>query len=365
MALSQVAGPFVIEVANDMAGREAGYSEWPGTDGLYAEVSLDAAGVWHESYGLVIPGTWEDDVYGGDGVGARGLCFVRPDGKTIFTGLQDSSVWRLAGLGTIADARQLAAMWIVEGGGGDATWSRCEPTVAAPIYEQHVLNRGTASTFGVLPDRIITADDWVGDGVLRITTVPLTDAGTDPWDLEYEFTGTSEVYQPQLAYAGQNSSGHHTWWIGNAWDGQLFLYDSETQEEVEGTRTCLGPLIDWWFNSFGFSVKHGLFFFVQIDWAPPYEQRVLVFSTEPVATSIAAPAIAGTLVRGRRAVVSTTVTGDYGEPCPGRVVTFSATTGTFLPEAALTDADGVARTVIQAPMTAPAGTETLTATLVE
>lgn len=371
MALSLVAGPFELELVNDLVGREAGFTTeiYSGVDpngGQFSTVDvLDeaSAGVWHDSFGFLVVGTWD---FG------RGLCFVRPDGKVLVAQVADTvynSAIPLDGFGYIPGTNQPAAAWFGDGAPDD--WAELEGLTAQPRVggQSGLISEGFSQfPFGVLSDRLIYASDWNPsatsfDGVARILTRPLND-GVDghDWTVEYEFASTADYTGQMLHYAGRDDAGHDTWWVVND-DGRVLRYDSTAQEEVANSRTAFGDPLSFYLNSAGYSIKHRLFF-VLTRYPSGTTQYLYVYSPEPVADSITAEVL-DTVVRGNRARVRATVLGDQGEPCPGRVVTFSTTTGSALMTPAKTDANGVANAVLQAPTTAPSGTETLTATLVE
>lgn len=149
------------------------------------------------------------------------------------------------------------------------------------------------------------------------------------------------------------------WWVVNLQTAELALYDAVAKDEVAGFRTSLGagPLT-------GAAYSRALDLFFATRYVGGVHQ-LSVYANEPVAASISAPAFTPSAPRaGSLRTVRSRVLGDLSEPCGGRVVTFSATVGSFDRAAVETGPDGWAETIYRAPA-GPSTGASVTATLVE
>lgn len=371
MALDRVFGPVSWEpptLLNDMVGMTTGSSSHGDTNAAatavqFSDVAPAGPSIWSDQHGVLVVSFWSVSGGGSHAGTYQGLCIVRPDGELLMVSRNHQGTPAgPIGFGSVAETGEISAMWTDATYGGPR-WALLEPLMGSERDTYRPCGRGCISTgFGVLPDRLITAFDFEGDEVPRIYTAPLSDAGTDPWDVEYTFASPiGDWVEPWLVYAGRDASnGHHLWWVADSYTGLLMQYDSTAQEEV-GVRSSFGSDGDF-FHSIAYSTKHRLFYLLQ--WGSAGFKRLQVFSTEVAATDIADPTLAGTLVRGGRVLASTTVTGSDGEPCPGRNILFETTVGSMVAAVVETDADGVATAVLQAPDATSTG-NTLTVTLLE
>ncbi len=224
-------------------------------------------------------------------------------------------------------------------------WKSAVPTIPVETLQSSVV----PGPFGVLPDRVIAAST---NKIL-----------SGPWNLgawltleehRFPFTGT-----PFLSYAGC-VGGSERWWVTEHLAGGVYLYDSGTRMEVVPARTSLGQ----GFILSGYSLKHDLFFAVRTDTSrTPNVDQLYVYAHEPVAATISAPVFAPAPRRGGRSRLSVQVLGDQGEPCVGRNVQFTVSTGSLALAVVATDATGTATTDYVAPNAAVSG-QTATATLV-
>lgn len=148
------------------------------------------------------------------------------------------------------------------------------------------------------------------------------------------------------------------WWVVRHLTADVALYDAKAKAEVPGRRTRLGagPLM-----AAAYSRALDLFFAVRLAGAV---RQLSVYANEPAAATLSAPTFSATPRAGSLRTVRSRVLGSNGEPCADRVVTFSATTGTFERPSVETAVDGWAETTYKAPA-APATGASVTATLVE
>jgi hypothetical protein len=199
--------------------------------------------------------------------------------------------------------------------------------------------------FAALADRLVA----FADGILYAT--PL-DGGPVVQEAMLEVLSGAGQVMPANLGAGSD------WWCAHPGTGKLYRYDAIAGAEVASRRTSLGGS----FHCCGYSRKHAVFVALRPD-AGVY--KLSVYANEPKAATLSAPAFSSSPVRrGRAYEVSARLLGDLGEPCPGRVVSFTATHGEVDPTGVETDADGWARSTYRAPRVAVAGAQ-LTATMVE
>jgi hypothetical protein len=93
---------------------------------------------------------------------------------------------------------------------------------------------------------------------------------------------------------------------------------------------------------------------------------ICVWAQDTVPVSLSVPAATPVPAKAHSAVITATLTGDQGEPCPGWLVDWSASgaSGTVDPAQSYTDSTGTATTRYFGPM-ASGGTETITAEVTE
>ncbi len=155
-------------------------------------------------------------------------------------------------------------------------------------------------------------------------------------------------------------AGRQLWWVINLSTTQIALYDAVAKAEVAGRRSSLGGGA---LRAFAYSRALGLFLAVRRDSGRGVDQ-LYAYADEPVAATVTAPTFSAPPRAGALRTVRSQVVGSDQEPCPERVVTFSATAGSFDQGSVATDAGGWAEAIYRAPG-APVTGAGVTATLVE
>lgn len=301
--LSLVRGP--VNVTPMEVGDPAVVTDW------------DAA-AWVDGWGLLILNS------------SQGLQVVHVDGKAVRVSTRE--VW--AGIGWSHDDRLCLG----------PSWRKVAFPSTAELSTAWV---GPTGALALMADRALQFDGAnVKASTLAsppVTTVEFTFAGFS--------SGAAAIFPADLR-------GQQRWWVINLGTAKLALYDAVAKTEVVGHRTSLGvgPL-----KAAAYSRALDLFFAIRrvggVD-------QLSVYANEPVAATIAAPTFSAAPRAGSLRTVRSQVLGDQAEPCAERVVTFTATTGTFDRASVETDAAGWAETVYKAPA-APATGASVTATLVE
>ncbi len=324
--LSQVAGPIPIV-------------PWM-VNGAPAQVlePVEGFGVWVDGLGLLVraggASSMLDSVYIVNLDGKAYLCSTRYMGFNYIVGLGQDDVYD--------------DLWM-----SVSVWANTARIGVPPFNVKEWRGACGPNSYGQLSDRRI----YASGGYVTAATFD----GTN-WHgniSEYRVIGASDLFMTHSAKGTVPSLNDHSlWWLFERATAKLYLYDATTKAEVTARRTSLGTR----FVTGGYSRRHDLFVVVRNDGGT---FNLYVYANEPVATSLAAPSFAFVPRRGCPVQVMSRVLGDLGEPCAGRVVSFSATHGYIAPSSVVTDADGYARSTYQPPFTAPGGNETLTATMTE
>ncbi len=180
--------------------------------------------------------------------------------------------------------------------------------------------------------------------------------------VEHTFTGTaSGSGNPALFDAGL-VSGHRCLWCLDKGSGSLLHYDATARTEGPAARTSLGSGV----RLAGYSVKLGLFVAVRRDTTrTPNVDQLYVYANEPVAASISAPSFSPAPARGGSSLLSSRVLGTLAEPCAGRNVAFTVSSGSLESSVTATDSEGYARTRWFGPTDGAPQGATATATLTE
>lgn len=287
-------------------------------------------GMWHDRDGGLLAICGEGSTAPGE------LCLVLPDGKAIKRGSGGIS---RTGIGWTYNDR--LALADVEGM-REVDWETFEEigfTSSASVTP--------LDNFAWLSDRFIWFD---GNSVQRrVGASDFEECAIDTGNM-----GPGWIMPADL------SRGRSWWWLVDCDSGRIYKYDAAAKLELgtpataTSTRTSYPGGCDFpWYSR-----KHncfGRYFSPFLGWNV----------NEPKAAAIVGLAVPGGLgAPGRRRKIHAFVAGSDLEPCAGRAVTFSTTSGSIPVPTVLTDETGLAETYLYTDYDAVAGA-TLTADLVE
>ena len=129
---------------------------------------------------------------------------------------------------------------------------------------------------------------------------------------------------------------------------------------IPATINTVLTLTNWWFDNF---LNVFIAFYKDTTNATPLNvPQLVVYAAETIPASLSNPVATPSPKQGFSSVITTTLSGDHSEPCPGLPIDWSITAGggTVDPAQSLTDENGLATTRYYAPVSS-AGTLTIQA----
>jgi len=311
MMLQPVAGPLPL------APRDAAYP-----------TVVPTHGIWVDALGGILA------VSGAGSTSAGDVSIIKPDG-TIFRIGHGSRAW--LGMGWSYDD----ALYL-ESGVAPPQASRIG---IQGLVEQDLITTPGLGSFAVMSDRWLTFD---GNNVVAH---PFSGGSSVERAITTLQPGPGRIFPADLSL--------NRWWLVGCGNGKLYLYDarSSVKAEVAGRRTAFEDgLFPYEIGLPAYSRKHDLFSIL-------YGGDLYLFADAIKAATVSEPEI--TLASaGKPGLIVAILTGDHGEPCPGRKVTFSVSDGDLPRPTVVTNAAGVAQTEYLAPQN-HSEDNLVTATLVE